>query len=65
MGQMLKIFYLQNAFHDNTVSFWETTLTKESSPRDQKRICTLLIIKKYTYSVPQAYFPGGFHGSGS
>lgn len=24
-----------------TVSFWETTLTKESSPRDQKRICTL------------------------
>lgn len=38
MGQMLKIFYLQNAFHDNTVSFWETTLTKESSPRDQKRI---------------------------
>lgn len=47
-------FFLGNYSH-------ERKLTK----RSKENMYTILIIKKYTYSVPQAYFPGGFHGSGS
>lgn len=37
MGQMLKIFYLQNAFHDNTQFLFGKLLSRKKAHQEIKR----------------------------